>query len=400
MIRARRDSVSISGESVERAPDGAPIAFRIWKQGLNKTDKGDTVFTAKSAEVLLEEQARRGNLYSVDADHLSLSKDAPPEARKAVGWHRLEVRDGDLWAVDVSWVDSVRSGLLKDPPEWRYFSPAYDVIEKTGEVVSYLNTALTNNPATWGVTALATRASASTGETPMADEEKKPEGEKSEADAVLAQFKKMGKAAAIAAMNAAFPDEEKKPEGDKDEKKDAEEEPKKDAEEPDGDEKKAAKAATRREAELIATVGEQDRRLKELEDEREQAKCAKILAARTDLTAKQLASLSKKTSAELPELLELIPVTHAKKHPNAVVQVNATRGAGQAGDAVEGMHATRMSDRAEELDRKMFGTSSAPPVRFVEGNKFEIRTMTPSEAREHVKTIEARRTAASKNEVK
>ena len=154
-------AIAFSSDGVERSPSGAPNAFRIWRAGVNVTDYGPHVFSRASAVKLMAVQNIRGNLISIDVDHLSLSqgKDAaPPESRKAAGFHRLAVRqspDGpELWAVDVEWTDAVRAGLEKDPPEWRYFSPAYDV-NKSGEITAYLNTALTNNPATWRANALA-----------------------------------------------------------------------------------------------------------------------------------------------------------------------------------------------------------------------------------------------------
>ena len=160
-VYAAIDLLALSDEAVERpAPGAAPTAFRIWRAGNNPTDKGMTVFSKRSADVLLAAQAKRGNLVSIDVDHLSLKDAAPPAARKAVGWHRLDTRpdaDGnpELWAVDVEWTDEVKAGLEKDPPEWRHFSPAYVLDAKTCEVVAYINTALTNNPATWNNTTLA-----------------------------------------------------------------------------------------------------------------------------------------------------------------------------------------------------------------------------------------------------
>lgn len=154
-------AIAFASDGVERSATGAPTAFRIWKAGANITDYGVHVFSPASAVRLMSAQSMRGNLFSIDVDHLSLSqgKDAaPPEARKAAGFHRLAVRPSptgpELWAVDVEWTDAVRAGLEKDPPEWRYFSPAYDV-SKSGEIIAYLNTALTNNPATWRANALA-----------------------------------------------------------------------------------------------------------------------------------------------------------------------------------------------------------------------------------------------------
>jgi hypothetical protein len=158
-------------EGVERpSPGKAPTAFRIWGAGRHETDKGPGVFSQRSAELLMRAQEQRGNLYSIDCDHMSLSQDAPVNARKAVGWHRIGVRldvqgQPELWAEAVEWTAAVREGLEQDPPEWRYFSPAYEVHPDTREVIGYINMALTNNPATWRVTTLATVAAATKGRT-------------------------------------------------------------------------------------------------------------------------------------------------------------------------------------------------------------------------------------------
>lgn len=172
------------GSAVERAggPGTAPTAFRIWKSGTNVTDMGPHEFTEESARALIAAQAERGLRYSIDVDHLSLNETAPPESRKAVGWHELALRQGpdgaELWAVNVEWTEAVRGGLEQDPPEWRYFSPAYRLAKDSNVIAGYVNLALTNNPATHHVTALAAlrRIAASAGDRSMA-EEKKPEGE-------------------------------------------------------------------------------------------------------------------------------------------------------------------------------------------------------------------------------
>lgn len=153
----------LAAQSIELGSDGsAPVAFRIWKAGRNMTDDGETIFSERSAELLMEEQARRGNLYSSDYDHLSLLTNRPATAGQASGWHRLEVRKGDggpeLWAVDVEWCAEAKAGIEAKPPKWRYFSPAYDIDPETREVISYLNLALCINPKTWNNNALASRA--------------------------------------------------------------------------------------------------------------------------------------------------------------------------------------------------------------------------------------------------
>lgn len=152
---------------VERpAPGRAPTAFRIWAYGPNECDGKAVVFSERSAEALLAEQAARGRLYSFDFDHRSLMPDVSPEAAKAAGWHVLEVREHEgkpeLWASSCDWIAEARSGLESDPPEWRYFSPCFDVDPKTREAISYTNCALTNNPLTHGIPALASAVETTT----------------------------------------------------------------------------------------------------------------------------------------------------------------------------------------------------------------------------------------------
>lgn len=146
---------------VERsAPGKAPTAFRIWAFGANACDGKTVVFSERSAEMLLAEQAARGRLYSFDFDHRSMMQDVSPNAGKSAGWHALEVREHEgkpeLWAAGpCDWTAEARTGLEADPPEWRYFSPCYGTDPKTREVVSYVGCALTNNPLTHGIPALA-----------------------------------------------------------------------------------------------------------------------------------------------------------------------------------------------------------------------------------------------------
>lgn len=147
---------------VERpAPGKAPTAFRIWAYGANACDGKEVVFSERSAAALVAEYRDRGRLYSFDFDHRSLMPNVSPEAAKASGWHSIEVREHDgkpeLWATSCDWTAVARAGIEADPPEWRYFSPAFGVDPETREVMSYVNCALTNNPLTHGIPALASR---------------------------------------------------------------------------------------------------------------------------------------------------------------------------------------------------------------------------------------------------
>jgi len=227
----QRAAVGFGDTDVERGPDGAPVAFRMWHAGMNRTDKGDHKLTSDSVRRLLATQSERGNRFSIDVDHMSLDSSAPPENHKAVGWFDIEERDGDLWAVNVEWTEAVRSGFAGPVPEWRYFSPAYETRKDSGEIVRLLNLALTNNPATHHVTALATSASRGE-EAAMADDKEKKEESLA---AMLAAYddekdedkKAKMKASIKAKFKAAFGDDEKsdekKDEGEKKEAKKASE---------------------------------------------------------------------------------------------------------------------------------------------------------------------------------
>ena len=375
-----------ASEGVERATGGAPTAFRIWHAGANATDHGTHVFSADSAKRLMAEQAARGNLYSIDADHLSLNDQAPPESRKAVGWHRLEVRDSktgpELWAVDVQWTEAVRAGLQKDPPEWRYFSPAYDVSKESGEIVAYLNTALTNNPATWSVTALASRTTKGTAM------------KYTDILAALMGQDEEKKAAAVATLAAAFPDKgDGEGEGDKDkpkpkeEKKASEEEgkekaeSKKAAEDPPkhDEEKKAAIAATK---DLAAQNAALTQRVTALEADKLAQERAEILASRKDLGPELVKTLEKMPIGLMKETIAAIPVP--KVDPAAADRVTATRGAGrdgEGGEASDTIRAARLPQEEHEELAERFGRPSRPQTVHWERNTLVLPQITPEQAR-------------------
>jgi hypothetical protein len=176
----------------------------------------------------------------------------------------------------------VRAGLTKDPPEWRYFSPAYDTKKSSGEIVRLLNLALTNNPATHHVTALA-NATAGDEESTMADEDKKEET----LAAMLAAYddekddkkKEEMKAAIKAKFKAAFGDDDKPaPADDKPAEK---KETKADAPPPEKKETKADEPPAKDEAKIAASIA--DKAIVDFEAKRkardEQIEKDRILAA-------------------------------------------------------------------------------------------------------------------------
>ncbi len=323
----RLDALSTDG--VERTePSGPPTAFRVWKAGANTTDHGPTLFTERSAKLLLEDQARRGNRYSFDINHLALNKNAPLESQRAVGWFDIEVRGGELWAVNCEFADFVRDGLTKDPPAWRYHSPAYDVTDD-GEVISLLNIAITNTPATWGVTALASREASAERKNRMATAMKG-----SDIIAALEGDDEDKKAAAEAAVKAAFPEEEPKDEGeskeedgDEPEKKDGEEEP----------EKKAARSAEdepeKKDSTLAAALAEVNRlasKVAGLEKKNEADERKTLLASRPDFSPELVTLLAKAPMSMVRDSVAKLPKTAAASRSTESVQATRPGDAGAA----------------------------------------------------------------------
>lgn len=358
-------TIETTEDGVERDAAGLPCAFRIWRPGETRTHEGRlTRFTENSAALLLAEQANRGRPYSIDVDHLSLKDTAPPEARKAVGWHRLEVRAGELWAVDVQWTDVVADGLRKDPPEWRFFSPAYDLTKDTREVVSYLNTALTNNPATWHVTALAA-TDRNTGKDMNPDEMKAAlaaiaAGEDpkmaARAKAALAAFEAEPEAEAAADEPAAPPADEAPAAAS--------------SEAPDESASQAATAslATKLDGALreIAAL-----KAKGVADERKA-----LLDSRPDVSTAVKSELASLPVDQVRRILAAIPKAG---NPLAVEQIAATQGATAGSDTARETGVTARSSEAAALDMAM-GITETERTCVNEGPVLKLGVLAPKKA--------------------
>lgn len=329
---------------LEAAAGKAPTAFRIWVANSNPTDHGETIFSERSAKVLMEEQEKRGNLYSIDYDHLSLTENRPATAGQAAGWHRLEVRPSpagpELWAVDVEWCDEAREGIEAKPPKWRYFSPAYDIDEETREVISYLNTALCINPATWHNNQLASRLPYQRGnmksteklavmrhlKSVMSSEDKEAAQHAAALHAAMGGEDEHKKLEAEEAKRAAETETKKETEDDAPESKPepgkGEEEGGDEGKEPPAKSTKASKKDERPETPYGVKASVQlASRVVALESELHAIKVERLLASRTDLPA----SVREWAQAQKPEVV----ASFLKANPAATTQrpkVTATRG--------------------------------------------------------------------------
>lgn len=140
-------SLDVTALSVDGSTE-PPSEFRIFSAGIVDTLKGQFLFDARAAEDVLAAYADHGADLPIDYEHAQVDPFAPPSERKAAGWFRPEVRDGELWALDVRWTPTAAQAIRDR--EWRYISPAF--LHEDGapprRVRRLVNVALTNLPAT------------------------------------------------------------------------------------------------------------------------------------------------------------------------------------------------------------------------------------------------------------
>lgn len=154
------------------------------------------------------------------------------------------------------------------------------------------------------------------------------------------------------------------------------------ASEPAADPKKEEQATTAT-AKALVKLGEQDRRLAELEAIHEKTEREKILATRPDLTKAQLEALADEPLAKLPKLLALIPAP--KVDPAAASRVTATSGRG--GEGTEAVRAARLPPEEHvDLVERMGGDATPQNVRWQGNNKIY-----PQITKEAARQILARR---------
>ena len=127
------------------ADGGPPSEFRIFRRGINTSMKGDVLFDDTSATNVMANYAQHGVDAPIDLEHLSLDTESASYDPDARGWFGLELRDGELWAVNVRWTPDGERRLREKTQ--RYISPAFHA-DKDNRVHSILNAALTSLPAT------------------------------------------------------------------------------------------------------------------------------------------------------------------------------------------------------------------------------------------------------------
>ncbi len=158
-------SACVTRSLPENAPD-LPAELVLFKVGSNDSTKGPALWDAKAAELTMAKAAERAGVrYNVDLEHRSLDEHAralTKDATDALGYFDLEVRNGDLLAVNIVWTDEGAERLRSRKQV--YFSPAF-YVDAEGRVIEIINFALTSAPATHGLAPLvaASRTSKSSG---------------------------------------------------------------------------------------------------------------------------------------------------------------------------------------------------------------------------------------------
>lgn len=138
------------GRSIELDAATPPKEFKLFTAGRVDTLKGVFTFDDVAVASVKAAAADWANRYPVDYAHAMLDPFPvdPAKANRSAGSFLLEVRDGELWAVDVQWTGEA-AAMLADK-QYRYVSPAFST-DADGRIVEFINVALTNLPATKGL---------------------------------------------------------------------------------------------------------------------------------------------------------------------------------------------------------------------------------------------------------
>ena len=166
----KRTALALAALGVELsglAPGSAPCAFRILPAGEFRAwdgrpaDCAAWVCTREDGERIAAAVARQSRSLVLDYEHATLHAPRTGNKAPAAAWLKaFEWRDdGDapgLWAVDVEW--TVAAAAAVADREYRYISPVFTYDPKSGRVQQRLHAALTNHPATDGLTDLAALA--------------------------------------------------------------------------------------------------------------------------------------------------------------------------------------------------------------------------------------------------
>lgn len=142
--------------------DGKPPAeFRIFRAGVNESDYGPITFDDIAAAMVMQNAREKGNPFYFDFNHGMTVEGATDEQGKSAGNFNIEVRDGELWAIDCMYTEN--GGARLASREYNLFSPAFRwIADEAGvcRVFQLLNVAFVNLAGLDGLQPLAAASSA------------------------------------------------------------------------------------------------------------------------------------------------------------------------------------------------------------------------------------------------
>lgn len=145
--------MQIAHALLSKAPSSLPTEFRLFKAGWNETSKGRFLFDSEAAASVMARYRRGGVDLMIDLEHGSLDAPTRADSADARGWFKLALRNGELWAVSVTWTPDGARRLSERTQ--RYISPAFNVGLETSRITEILNAAIVTMPATYGASAVA-----------------------------------------------------------------------------------------------------------------------------------------------------------------------------------------------------------------------------------------------------
>ncbi len=143
-----------------------PSEFRIFRFGVNHSEKGDFLFDDLAAESVMAEYRAHGKPMLLDYGHGTTLEAPTPEQAISAGQFIPEVRSDGLWASAIKW--TARASAFLAALEYRLFSPFFEHDSATGRITRLINVALTNLPALDNIEPLVAASSAAKGTNPMA----------------------------------------------------------------------------------------------------------------------------------------------------------------------------------------------------------------------------------------
>ncbi len=122
-----------------------PTEFPVFKMGDNKTSKGTFILDQAGVDQIMAEYKDHGVDMYVDYEHQTLQAAQNGKPAPAAAWLDPMPRADGLYATNVRWTKPAAKMLSNK--EYRFTSPTFRV-DKQNRIISLINIALTNLPAT------------------------------------------------------------------------------------------------------------------------------------------------------------------------------------------------------------------------------------------------------------